>query len=535
MSSPLRQFLTAASLANLYLIGQWFSRLSTPWDAYLFRSTSLSVFQAEMTAFTALTVAFWLVLAIVDRFPNRAVWNLGHVLLLAAVLVSFECVRREMGLSVNHPYLFSGRLLFGDWGLVLNEMKITVLVSVLIACFIRFRQAIFSGMRRVLLGFSLATLVTIPRTILESHSDDTVVRSRPGRSRAFQPVVWLIFDELDEHFAFEARPRGVSLPAFDDLAARSLRSRHAFSPASATLLSMPGYFIGKTVLDANPISDRDLRLSVCDDRKVNFSQLRTVWDQAHEEGFTTGIVGWNHPYCRLFPQLNFCHFQPLRPFPDEESLLSNTIRIVRDPIVPNPTSDAASLVRHHGLMAQVKPALEKMTDLTFLHYSVPHQSGVYEAGAPTFRGSRDKETNEYFNNLLVADRALDFTLREIARTLPTAVVIVSSDHHWRYVPLGGVDWERGAAREWRVPFLIHFPGQQRSIELPGEINTVVTAYLAMAILRGEVRGIGMAEMFLERAQSQIVVKVRDNPTEPPSWRCLGATDDRGDFRLPSRS
>ncbi len=114
-----------------------------------------------------------------------------------------------------------------------------------------------------------------------------------GRPR----VVWIIFDETDYRIAFEQRPGGVQLPAFDRLQAESLFATDAYSPADATLLSMPSLIIGRRVVSADAKNTSDLKLTFADtgaDRRL---------EQAAFGFFRRPRLGCQHCRCGLVPSV----------------------------------------------------------------------------------------------------------------------------------------------------------------------------------------------------------------------------------------
>ena len=132
-------------------------------------------------------------------------------------------------------------------------------------------------------------------------------------------VIWIIYDELDERVAVSKRPKDCPLPELDSVCAESLQATNAFPPGGSTTISLPALTIstGRYVVKARPASRSEMDIAYPGtDSPVGSSTQPTIFSQARALGYNTALVGWYHPYSRLFPSsLNYCAWYPFSPVP----------------------------------------------------------------------------------------------------------------------------------------------------------------------------------------------------------------------------
>src|SRR5207249_971555 len=166
---------------------------------------------------------------------------------------------------------------------------------------------------------------------LPQHSPASIPRP-PAMSAGIQPhIVWIIFDEIDQRIAFSERPGGLQLPELDRIRAESLYATNAFPPGGATYLSLPALFTGLPITEAVPSSPSELSLTLASTNTVvGWSKLPTIFSRARALGVNTALVGWYHPYDRLFgASLNYCSwyaypmYEPSRAATFQATLLNS--------------------------------------------------------------------------------------------------------------------------------------------------------------------------------------------------------------------
>ena len=124
------------------------------------------------------------------------------------------------------------------------------------------------------------------------------MRSHPSNGRR---IVWLLFDELSYDQTFDHRFPGLDLPAFDLFQGqeRGVQQRATGGILHRTgdpfLLSWESQSINlSSNLDGEPM----IRFAGGSHWQA-FDANNTLFADAQRLGWTTGVVGWYNPYCRI--------------------------------------------------------------------------------------------------------------------------------------------------------------------------------------------------------------------------------------------
>lgn len=357
-------------------------------------------------------------------------------------------------------------------------------------------------------------------------------------------LIWIIFDELDYHLVFEARPARLEMPEFDRLRDISVFADHAHSPAGQTILSMPSLITGRRVIEEkHRTNDIALRFEG-DSGWHDLSAQSNVFRKARGAGFNTAISGWHHSYCRVIGNdLSECASapngtdsvafydavvsQPLwkrslsvavweaeslplerivyrrgrsfwvshspqgRPLLSRESAKRALYRSanMRNRAVREQQIHAAQVITENGLRMTKDPEL----NLILIHAPAPHLPGIWNSRAKRFTAT---EPSDYVDNLAFAD----FILGQIRTALESTgqwdqtALLISADHPfrtsgWQRSSL----WSRELARvtngqQWDcVPFVLKLPGQNKPVVYRRDLNTVLSADLIWDILIGKAK------------------------------------------------
>jgi hypothetical protein len=356
-------------------------------------------------------------------------------------------------------------------------------------------------------------------------------------------LIWIIFDELDYHLAFEARPARLQMPEFDRVRDVSIFSDHAHSPAGQTILSMPSLLTARRVVEENHrANDIALRFEGASGWH-DLSAQPNIFRRLRMAGFNTAVSGWHHPYCRVLGNdLSECASAPNGTdsvaFYDavvQQSFWSRSLSValweaeslplerivyrrsrpfwvshsaqrtpllsagsakrpgygtanVRNRVVREQQIHAAQLISENGLRMAKDPAL----NLILIHAPAPHLPGIWNSRARRFTAT---EPSDYVDNLAFAD----FFLGQIRTALESTgqwnrtALLISADH-----PFRTRGWERTSlwsrelanvtnGHQWEyVPFILKLPGQSKLIMYHREFNTVVSADLIGDVLTGKV-------------------------------------------------
>jgi hypothetical protein len=299
-----------------------------------------------------------------------------------------------------------------------------------------------------------------------------------GSGDPLQRVVWVVFDELDGRMLSADRTEGRDLPAFAAFREVSVHLSHVRPVSGDTLTALPSYWIGRRVLESRPVaSDRlEVRIENRDDF-VPVTEYAHIFEEVRRRGGSTGVAGFYHPYCRLFPaHLERCSdYQPDGIYEDETPSLADSAVADFAAMVPiwrrvNWIRAIQKVVRD-GLELAADPAL----DLVLIHVNAPHDPPVYDPASGRFRYLN--LGLHYADNLVLADR----TVAQLRSALVGAgrwescAVVVSSDHGWRRLP--GAGSEPGA-----IPLMIKLPRQQQGVEIAVEMDSVHMRDMLLAIL-----------------------------------------------------
>ena len=486
----------AFSLAHLCLIRAWYATLYPAGHGYYNQiPVNLSLLAGLFINLVLLTLLFKLVIFSVRRAPRVWQQRMSIVALGLFLLIPVNFVRLQyLGVSgaammafLQHPAVWGGALialaLVWRWHmLALSLLRGFLLILLPLAA-----NTVFQLLQ---IGMGLLSAASGPAA---ANLADVMPVS-PQQPR----VVWIIFDELDYRVTFENRPADVVLPELDRLRGESLFATQALEPGLDTMVSLPSLLNGQRVHAAEPISERDLKITFAGDTNAMLWSASTqLFARARALGVNSAVVAWYHPYRRLFARdLAFCTDLAIPLF---EQARGRTL----GEAMANQLWSSLAPVQQRRLTVQVyqnglRDALQVVTNpvygLSLLHLLGPHEPGIYRPDRKQLSVTSFSTVQGYFNNLMLTDRALGEMRRamESAGQWESAWVIVSADHRWRKA-------DRYDGRiDHRVPFIIKAPGSGRGMEITTPLDTVLSHDLILAILRGEVTDAEGAQSWLVR-------------------------------------
>ena len=351
-------------------------------------------------------------------------------------------------------------------------------------------------------------------------------RQTPGSRAAGAPerVIVFIFDELSFAQAFDGRASGLTLPAFDALAAESSVFTDVEPAAEYTEKAIPSFWTGKRVTGIRSSADgRSLYLKEAQ-AWTRLDNADTFFGDARRDGYRTAVAGWFIPYCRVLAQvLDRCDWHSrytMLPFTaDDRSLLSNSLmpfRMVLDAIPQffspraQARSDASALERHRDDYEQIAQAADQDLEdsslgFVLLHMPVPHQNGFYDRQRKQFMRER---SSSYLDNLALADSYLGHarSLLEANGDWDRSTVVVMGDHSWRTFlwnksPYWVPEDERvshGGAFDDRPALLVKCAGEQTGGRLNAVFDATRTRALLDQILEGRLWNAADLRQWVER-------------------------------------
>jgi hypothetical protein len=217
--------LIAISAGTLLFIRRWYDleRLEPRALGYL-RAVPIDRTLLIATICCALIMAtfFWLAWTWVERYPTLFRRRVGQAVFMLVMLTSLESVRRYWNSEAD----------YFDWMTNISMALIEGLCAAGLVMLFMGRPRILYATRRVALFLTLL----LPVLLFDFASDaltaslNTTFSERPALPLlAVKPnsprLIWLVFDELDQRFAFDARPADLRLPELDRLRAAGGRPR----------------------------------------------------------------------------------------------------------------------------------------------------------------------------------------------------------------------------------------------------------------------------------------------------------------------
>ncbi len=338
-------------------------------------------------------------------------------------------------------------------------------------------------------------------------------------------IVWIVFDELDYELSSDLGPNSVKMPEFDRLRTESLSLTDAHSPAAITSISFPALLTGRQVDDATPQGPDDLYLAVNSPKgkqRLLWRTQPTMFSYARDHGLNAAIIGWHHPYCRMFnSSLVDCFWTP-----NVDVLNSLRLEFIvrrRGLLFLLPGWWGMSETQQYEVVAReqqleykethehaLKIVTNRNVNLMLLHWLVPHPPGIYDRNRDTFAVSGA----DYFDNLELVDK----TLAELRQKLESAglwddtAFMVTGDHPlrenlWKDRPT----WTHEEAalcakrKNPRVPLLIKLPRQHGSATYTAPVNTVLIYDLLIHWMQGKDHTVEKVRAFLDQNRARFPI------------------------------
>jgi hypothetical protein len=349
---------------------------------------------------------------------------------------------------------------------------------------------------------SLLALHTPAREI-STFTNPNITAAPPSSER----IVWILFDELSYDQVFDHRQPDVPLPHFNQLRDVSVAFANVQPAGYFTDIIVPSLFLGRELNGIRSSIEGDLYVRAAQTKHWEpFNPQATVFYNARQSGWSTGVAGWFNPYCRILSSvLDWCYWESINPFEhglsDQKSTLANAMSFFKDVGISRITGPASAQRSAREVHAQeYRNVLSAATALirndavrfAFVHLPVPHPPGIYDRHTHTF-----SEGGTYLDNLVLADQALGTLLDALAKTADAShtILIVSSDHSWRVGmwKMNNVTWteeeERatGGKFDSRPVLLVHFPGENNGETKQQPFPEIRERALIDALLQGNLR------------------------------------------------
>lgn len=328
------------------------------------------------------------------------------------------------------------------------------------------------------------------------------------------PVIVVVFDEWSW---LRSTRDGQLPPCFKnvrELAGHSVVFQNALSPYRETMQSLPRIIFqtdrefvvrdGTASLDGNG-------------KSVSTAEAGSLFTTAREHGYTTGLLGWFHPYRRVLGgTVDYCRTY----FAGDEM---GTAGRTADELLENGRNWTDSLSRRF-----LPPLLDRMDaqnayrmgvryredmlkaisgcrgrSFMFFHVPSPHAPNVFDADGSYHGPDNDwSDSAGYMRQLQYVDTLVGqivAALRENG-TFDDAMLVLTSDHGWRFDPDDDFkqvpDWDR------RVPLVIKLPGQRQGSVIGESFCTNRLMPLFEAVFSGKASRQGLLRLVREMAASR---------------------------------
>jgi sulfatase-like protein len=531
----LKNLVTAFSLGTLVFIRRWYDmenlNLLEAGGLNYFRSAPPGITLLISTILSSLVVSavFWLAWLWVERHSTPGRRRFAHCAFLLVLLFPLESVRRywntvtgkfDVGSNVAlwavEGVVAAGfvMLLFGNTRVVYPARKVATWLTLLLPA--------------LLIDFTMTRLGMEPPDAYAPRPPAAMLPSRPSSPR----IVWLVFDELDQHMVFDRRPADLELPEIDRLRSEGLMADHAAEISTHTTIALPSLLSGRLFTEAHPGGADVLQLQPEGSKQpVAWESQANVFGRARDLGVNSALAGWHHPYCRVIgDQLVHCFAVPSthstaaltveahaerdgvrgtipRLFQRQLYNLADMLHSSEEPNSERFRDTEIQQDQQRQYLAIREAAYREAADprvgLLFVHFPTPHPFPIYDRRSHTFelRAGLD-----YFDNLALVDR----TIGELRRTLEQAglwkrtALLIGGDHGLRAAQWKGqlgwteeMDRLAGAYTPLDVPFLLRLPGSTQPATVTRSFSSVISAEVVLSVLRGEISTPAQAAAWLE--------------------------------------
>jgi hypothetical protein len=501
--------------ANLLLQGAGFAALFIIAYAVEFLTSSLgdayhrilpltTIYRAILIATLLVWLVAWLGFGACERLPVR--WKRVAWVVPFAFLPWLIC--RDLRSAFMRPKVVHVGALALPWA-------VPVAVGLYLALFLRpkilDRCILCARSAYVIAAFSL--LIILPKVV--PHAIRSGAQEHSSFERAMGPsvsplaprIVWILLDEISYDQTFEHRQPDLALPNLDALSKTSVVFSAVQPVGTMTQELLPALLLGKPIVKLRtPYTGLPSYQNRDDGPWQPFNQYDTIFAEARSRGWSSGLVGWYNPYCRLLQDvLSRCFWQYSetnrtelsRFFLSTNTTAQNLAAIFPSPLVyrlfhiPLPDASPPRIRDYEDAMTQ---SLDLLRDprirFAFLHLPVPHPPGMYDRVRQTMR-----QSGSYLDNLALADRSLG-TLWNCIQSTPGAkntILIVSSDHSWRtflWKPMGvwSPEDERASGGRFdpRPVLIVHLPGSTTAQTIARPTSELFVHTMLEAMLRNQV-------------------------------------------------
>jgi hypothetical protein len=541
----LKDILVCFSLGNLCFVRRWY-------DLEILQETSLDYLRPGPASPVLLISTLLAGLLLGSVFLVGLQWarsrgplwtKFAHGCFLMALVFPLESVRRYWNMQSEHIDLASNAALLSIEALLFVGLVLAMLGNPRVVRPARHVVLLMTFMfPALLLDFLSSSLSSEPDSAFQPKPPATVLPVAAD-SRRF---IWIIFDEMDQRIAINERPVSLDLPELDRLRGESLEARRATQTAGFTGLAMPILISGRSYRQSEIKGASRLDVMPEDSpERLDWAHEHTVFSRAREMNLNAAIVGWYHPYCRLFGSLLVDCFATAtshagrallrEQHASQEGILSMTgmlfrlqfenvkdiyrfdglsgSEILKDAYLQGQQQQEYFQIREHAYT----DALDPRISFLMLHFPTPHMYAIYNRWRKDFNVD---STSDYLDNLALVDR----TIGELRAELETAGLwdrtnlLITADHGFRPdMWRGRYGWTQNMERisakgtSQLVPFILKLAGQHDHVVVDHPFSNIVSTDLAMAVLGGRISTASQAGEWIDRRSEKAETSAAQHP------------------------
>lgn len=503
-SGVLAQGLLALSLASILFLPPWMELLPEAPGAYTYGySVGWGAVGALLVNLLLLS-ALWLGLSqLKEGILARIVLCLLSLLIVNSLRVALQdqsvylnLAQMAINLGWTRFLLLYGSPVLVLWAWILLDTKRFLRVA-------RLALVLLSPLPALLLARVVLPLLRVPATVRVQPPPSTPAPATPAG--AHPKALLLIFDEMDQTWAFEARPSRLQLPALDRFRAESVFCTQAYPPTAQTHTSIPSMLTGRIVTEARTAPGREVLLQFRDapGHWQRWSQTPDLFSLTGHLGQRSLLINHYHAFGPAYMAARPAFTLQRTPYFAEWEAAAHWHQDFRSSFIRQWASllDALPGFVHftrHDDKTQSVPPLYRRTlaralqavqgwehDLVVIHWPIPHAPAIFDLEKGDVPDTPPPGRSN-LDNLALVDRTLA-GLRasmEANGSWDSTLVVVTSDHWQRKAADPGLPPapERPgiAQSRHRIPLLVKFPGQRQGLERTLPLNGIAVFDLIQA-------------------------------------------------------